>query len=205
MTNKTIKPMILAAVLSISTFANAAGNPELSCISQFVKEMRIVQSLNLTALQKQSLVSFQELMSSHRQAVYEQNNMQQEIVSLLTEPTLDQEKAVALVKMRTAQVDEFAPVAITALARFTDSLSTEQRDLIKNRINDLQQNCDNSLGAFLKQLRTKVSAKLNILIPALSLESTGNTSTEYWADLQYSGTNNEGKPSWTLNEFGENK
>lgn len=208
---KIIKPITLATLISFSSLSqitmasspfDGAENPDLSCISLMVKEMRIVQSLNLTVIQKQSLLNIRTIIKEHRQQIYQENNMQQQIVDLLTQPVLDQEKALELVKKRTAQVDDFAPTAIAAIAKFTDSLTEEQRALLKDRINELQQNCDNSLSSFIKELRTKVSDKLNILIPALNIGN--NEEDEYWADLEYSGKDEEGKPSWTLKEFGKN-
>ncbi len=74
----------------------------------------------------------QEARSSRRQDL-------EEIETLLQAPTLDQARAIEMVREKTALIDAQAPEVIASLALFLDSLSIEQRQRIQDFVEHVHQ------------------------------------------------------------------
>ena len=80
-----------------------------------------------------------DMMAMRKEYLQQRNDTRKAIGDLLTEPTLDQSRALALIKDRTQEVNDKAPQLVNAFAAFYDSLTPEQQkklhDEVTERIN----------------------------------------------------------------------
>lgn len=127
---KIIAITTLVIGLSTTVFAFAGnGHWRMSAAekAEFVND-RITTKLDLTETQKFQLSSLtddilelagelKEAKSGHKQLVQQ----------LLSEPTLDQTKALGIIHQTTQMINDKAPETIASLASFLDSLDTEQK------------------------------------------------------------------------------
>ena len=92
-------------------------------------EHRLDLNTEQSAKLEQLMDTFHDLRSSWR----EQRDLDVATVrDLLTAPTLNQQEVLALIESKTVKVNEVAPTAVAALAEFTDSLSSEQKQEIED-------------------------------------------------------------------------
>ncbi|MBV1959640.1 MAG: hypothetical protein KUG53_02785, partial [Pseudomonadales bacterium] len=61
-----------------------------------------------------------------------------EVMAQLSQPVMDQEHVLNLIQQRLKSAEEKAPEVIAALAQFSDSLTIEQKNIIKEKIEDRQ-------------------------------------------------------------------
>ena len=102
----------------------------------FVTE-RVTRKLDLDSQQQQNFSSLAEtvveLMLEARQTKRQQMN---EIGELLQDPSFNQARALEIIEQKTQMVNDKAPLVISSLAVFLDSLSAEQKtqlqDFVKN-------------------------------------------------------------------------
>ena len=87
---------------------------------------RISNKLELTSEQKLNLDNLKDTMVSLK-TKEEKKDTRGLIVSLLSQPILDESQILAEIEHRTNTVRSEAPTAVAALAQFTNSLSDEQR------------------------------------------------------------------------------
>lgn len=57
----------------------------------------------------------------------------QEVMGLMSAPTLDQQRALAMVETRTTAIESRAPEVLAAVANFTDRLTPEQKQEMQSR------------------------------------------------------------------------
>ena len=91
--------------------------------------------LNETQVAKLNLVK-NELLKAGKDFRQRRDDSRQTVVDLIQQPTLDRDKAVALVNQHTAAINEQAPQIIAALGDFYDSLSPEQQAELREHIQD---------------------------------------------------------------------
>jgi len=120
----------LVTLGGVSAFAgNGCGfNPEKR--AEFMLK-RVTSKLDLNEAQASNLKAVQTQFMQHRK---EHQNGRTELVALLDTPTLDQDKALSLVKQRSEMMKEKAPTMIALIADFTNSLNDEQRGELKQMI-----------------------------------------------------------------------
>lgn len=143
------KKIILASALSILTlggfaaYANAGDhcgfgqhgfgmqgfNPEKRA-GFMIK--RMTHKLDLNEAQVTNLTAVQQLFSQH----FKEKKAKKggELLSLLDAPSLDQAQALHIMQGRSEERKAKAPEVIAAIARFTDSLSNEQRAELKDTL-----------------------------------------------------------------------
>jgi protein CpxP len=137
--NPLIKFAVIA-VLSVGIFGAMAG-----CAHHFahkspqeraewiVKEINDELKLNdaqlgkLNALKDELLVVRSEYRKRH-------GDTRKTIDELLSQPTLDQARVLAMIKERTQEVNDKAPQVVAALADFFDSLTAEQKMKLHDEI-----------------------------------------------------------------------
>ncbi|MBV1888648.1 MAG: hypothetical protein KUG67_00175, partial [Proteobacteria bacterium] len=61
-----------------------------------------------------------------------------EVMAQLSQPVMDQEHVLNLIQERLKSAEEKAPEVIAALAQFSDSLTIEQKNTIKGKIEERQ-------------------------------------------------------------------
>ena len=134
---KKSSKIIIGTVLTVATLAgiavsatpdNCGFGPEHRL--EFVMR-RLTNKLDLNAEQSEKLSLIKQQLMKRIQDEMRQNHRAQ-ILALLDEPVLDQQKAFALLQNQMQQVKQNAPVLIAAMAEFTDSLNNEQRAKLKN-------------------------------------------------------------------------
>ena len=98
---------------------------------------KISDNLELTTPQitqleqlKDELLASRQLMQAERNLVYAELN------ELISQPTLDQQRALKLVQDRTESIKQKAPQVIAALAEFYDSLNPEQQAAMRKKFED---------------------------------------------------------------------
>lgn len=105
----------------------------------------IAKRLNLDDIQKQNLEYLKNTMMEQMQP-HKDNHPREKIMELLSEPTLDQAKALSMLEQRGAAMKESAPTVIAAIATFTDSLSDEQRTEIRSMMDQFKQHRGGPFG-----------------------------------------------------------
>lgn len=71
-----------------------------------------------------------ELLAAHREYRKRHGDTRKAVDELLSQPTLDQARVLAIIKERTREVDDKAPQVVSAFADFYDSLNpTQQKKL----------------------------------------------------------------------------
>ncbi len=98
---------------------------------------RIDSELDLDDHQKTRLDTLIEQIKTIRKDVHQDRNSHKaQVLQLLKEPILDQNKAMAMLSDKTQTIESIAPQVISAIASFTDSLNVQQREKIVSRIEE---------------------------------------------------------------------
>lgn len=96
---------------------------------------RVSKKLDLDSQQQQNFRSLAEtvaqIMNDARMAKQAQVD---EIAALLQEPSFNQARALELVQQKTQLVNEKAPLVVSSLAVFLDSLSAEQKTQLQDMV-----------------------------------------------------------------------
>ena len=92
---------------------------------------RVSSKLDLSDVQKQNLIALKDVLKEQREVYRQKHNPREEIMSLLSTPVLDETKALTLLEERTAQLHIAAPSVVSAIANFTNSLNTAQKEQLK--------------------------------------------------------------------------
>jgi len=93
------------------------------------------KELDLTEVQQQNLEVLQQKVLSLRSEGREaKRETRKQVMMQLSQPTLDQEQVMNLVRERLQMAEQKAPEVIAALAVFSDSLTAEQKEIIKSKI-----------------------------------------------------------------------
>ncbi len=90
------------------------------------------QSIKLEALKNTLLDTYQEV-KQNRASVH------QEIEALISQPTLNQTQLLELVTQKTTRINDKAPVVISAIANFYDSLDSQQQATILEKYKEHQE------------------------------------------------------------------
>ena len=94
---------------------------------EFISD-RVASKLDLDDLQRQKFTELAELVADTLQEVKPgREEGFEEIASLLQEPSFNQARALEMIQLKTQLVNEKAPLVITSMAGFLDSLSMEQK------------------------------------------------------------------------------
>lgn len=98
---------------------------------------KITSNLELTAPQVTQLEQLKdELMKARQSMLAERESMHKEVTALLSQPTLDQERALKLVHDQTESVNQKAPQLVSAFAGFYDSLTPEQQTKLREKVEE---------------------------------------------------------------------
>lgn len=131
-----VKKIIIGTVVSLgivgglATYATAFHG---GGIHNCHKSAYLANYLNLNDEQKQNLENLKTTIAEEKKAHHE-NHPREQIMELLSEPKLDQEKALAILNERFTAIQTSAPKVIAAMATFTDSLADDQRAKLKGMI-----------------------------------------------------------------------
>ena len=87
---------------------------------------RISSKLDLNDTQKLNLVALKNTISTQKE-LHKPENPRAELMGLLSAPVLDEAKVLAMLDARTNKLQTAAPIIVTAIANFTNSLNDEQR------------------------------------------------------------------------------
>jgi len=98
---------------------------------EFISD-RVTNKLDLDSLQRQKFSELAELVVDTLQEVKPARKQRlDEITSLLEEPSFNQARALELIQHKTQLVNEKAPLVISSLASFLDTLSVEQKQQLQ--------------------------------------------------------------------------
>ena len=93
---------------------------------------RVTRKLNLDDQQREKFAELAELVAVTLQEVKPGRDQHfAELDSLLQEPSFNQARALEMIKQKTQLVNEKAPLVISSLAVFLDSLSAEQKQQLQ--------------------------------------------------------------------------
>ncbi len=94
---------------------------------EFVTD-RVSKKLELDATQRQKFAEFADLFAQSMIEVRgAREQHRQELAALLDEPSFNQARVLELISEKTRQINEKAPLVVSSLAGFLDSLNAEQR------------------------------------------------------------------------------
>ena len=94
---------------------------------EFISD-RVTSKLDLDEVQRQKFTELAELVAGTLQEIKPGREERfDEIASLLQEPSFNQARALEMIQQKTQLVNEKAPLVITSMAGFLDSLSMEQK------------------------------------------------------------------------------
>jgi Spy/CpxP family protein refolding chaperone len=98
---------------------------------------RMTDNLELNEAQVKKLNGVKEAITDAREKMHENRKEKQDkILALLEQPTLDQEKAMALLTERGDAMKAEAPKVIGAIAGFYDSLNPQQQQTLRETIKE---------------------------------------------------------------------
>jgi hypothetical protein len=123
---------VTTLVIGLSTAAfgfSSNGNWDLTAAekAEFVND-RIASKLELTESQKIQLSSLADDVLGLAGDINEAKNGHKALLQqLLSEPTLDQSKALEMIRQTTQMINDKAPETIASLANFLDSLDADQK------------------------------------------------------------------------------
>ena len=96
---------------------------------------KITKKLDLNAEQVTELEKLKsELLTAREDFLSEKQGTHSAINELLMQPTLDQQRLLELVQGHTASMNQKAPMVISSVAGFYDSLTPEQQATIREKI-----------------------------------------------------------------------
>lgn len=124
----TITTLVIGLSTTVFAFANN-GHWNITAVekAEFVND-RISSKLELTESQKFQLSSLTDDILELAGDIKEAKNGHKLLVQqLLSEPTLDQSKALDMIHQTTQMINDKAPETIASLAGFLDSLDAEQK------------------------------------------------------------------------------
>jgi len=136
---KTRNKFIIASISAIALVGGLAAcghhhSPEER--ANYMME-KVTSKLELTSPQVDQLEQLKnELMNARQTMLAERNTAHQEINDLLSQPSLDQNRALELVEERTATINQKAPQVIAAFANFYDSLNPEQQTMLGDKMQE---------------------------------------------------------------------
>ena len=134
-----ISTRIITAVLLVAASSSAVyafskhGDWGMSSAEkvEFISE-RVTRKLDLDDVQRQKFTELVELVNDTLQEVKPGREQRlDEITSLLEDPSFNQARALELVQQKTQLVNEKAPLVIASLASFLDTLSIEQKQQLR--------------------------------------------------------------------------
>jgi len=97
---------------------------------------KITKKLELNTSQQQNLQSLSETVLQIMKDVRSNRVDHIDTVqAMLSEPTLDQAKALEMVRQKTDMINTRAPAVIASVASFLDSLDSDQKELLREQMN----------------------------------------------------------------------
>jgi Spy/CpxP family protein refolding chaperone len=143
---KRVTKIIIGSVIVAAT-AGGIAYAKSSCGMHGPQQM--ARHLDLSDEQQKNFeVMIQEFRSTRQEMKQNRKQGRDEMLALLNADKLDQSKAQALVEGKTSAVRNKSPEIITAIANFTDSLSPEQRQQLRERITDRMDFMHERMGRF---------------------------------------------------------
>jgi Spy/CpxP family protein refolding chaperone len=98
---------------------------------------QVVRGLDLNEQQQANFQAVIEQFRSNRKEMRAQRQQRRdEMLSLLNSDKLDQTRALGMLESKTNAINARAPEMVSTIARFTDSLTPEQRHQLRERIGD---------------------------------------------------------------------
>ena len=132
----------LALIGTLAACNQRDHRPDPEMISQRIIE-RVTEKLDLNEEQVAKLNDVKETLMTARKEMREQRaDKQSELMALLEQPTLDQQKALALVNEHGDAIKAHAPKVIAAVAAFYDSLTPEQQQTLRTTIQERMERHD---------------------------------------------------------------
>lgn len=103
-----------------------------------VKNISEELKLNDTQLDKLNALK-DELLTVRSDYRKKRSETQKTVGELLSQPALDQQRVLTLIKERTQEVNEKAPQIVAAFAAFYDSLKPEQQEKLRHKITEMME------------------------------------------------------------------
>ena len=129
--------ILLATVLSlglIGTVTAYMGNHKgAHMVEHFKAKLTKKLDLNTDQVSKLDLVA-QNMMQVRQDFKQSRSGTMRDVMQLLDAQTLDQTRALQMVRERTQQVEQNASTMIASIATFTDSLNPEQKSQLKQMV-----------------------------------------------------------------------
>ena len=132
--------LVVIALFGLGILGVAAG-----CVHRFAHKSpeeraawivkNIGEELKLNEAQTGKLNALKdELLAVRGDFRKQRGETQKAIGELLSQPTLDQPRVLAMIKERTQEVDDKAPRVVAAFASFYDSLTPEQQKTLRDKV-----------------------------------------------------------------------
>lgn len=132
MKRKTKISLIVVGALVVVGIISACGfrgDPEQR--AQWMLD-KVTEKLVLDDTQQVQLKNVSDEMMNSREAMKQQfGDDREQLLALLEQPTLDQEKILALIGSRTGALNERAPMIVAAVGEFYDGLTAEQQTQVR--------------------------------------------------------------------------
>lgn len=123
--------LVVGALIVVGAFSACSfhGGPEHR--AQWVME-KVTKKLKLNDAQQVQLNNVSEEIKAAREATEQQfGDDREQLLALLEQPTLDQDKILSLVRSRTEAFNERAPDIVAAVGEFYDGLTGEQQAKVR--------------------------------------------------------------------------
>jgi Spy/CpxP family protein refolding chaperone len=136
---KTISKIAIVtagALVVVGSLAACSYHHDPEHRSQWMQE-KVTKKLELNDTQQQQLKSVSDEMLNARESMEQQlGNDREQVLALLDQPTLDQDKVLDMIQSHTQAINEGAPGIVAALGDFYDKLSAEQQAEVREFVEE---------------------------------------------------------------------
>ncbi|MEN8180466.1 MAG: Spy/CpxP family protein refolding chaperone [Pseudomonadota bacterium] len=144
-----MKRVIKIVIVTVITATTIGGIVYANDGCGMYSPQRIVKELNLSDVQQENFQAvIEQFRTARKEMRQHRERRRDEMLSLLNADILDQAKALGVIEEKASAVRDKAPDMIATIANFTDSLTPEQRQQLREHISDRMDFMHERMGYF---------------------------------------------------------
>lgn len=126
----------VGAVLLVGSFSACSYHHDPEHRAQWV-EKKVTRKLELTDSQQEKLKGIStEMMNARNDMKQQFGDDREQLLALLEQPSLDQDKALGMIQSHTQAMNDRAPIIVASVGEFYDSLSIEQQAEVRQFVQE---------------------------------------------------------------------
>lgn len=126
----------VGAVLLVGSFSACSYHHDPEHRAQWV-EKKVTRKLELTDSQQEKLKGIStEMMNARNDMKQQFGDDREQLLALLEQPSLDQDKVLGMIQSHTQAMNDRAPIIVASVGEFYDSLSIEQQAEVRQFVQE---------------------------------------------------------------------